>query len=52
MKELKQQLEKLENKMFMLQMIDHWSADDYRYSNELQKQIKEVKEKIKREEVE
>lgn len=44
--ELKQELEELESKEFMLQMVDHWSTEDYRYSNELHEQIMLKKEEI------
>lgn len=44
--ELKKKLEELKHKEFMLQMIDHWSAEDYRYDNELHEEIMKVKKEI------
>lgn len=41
---LKKELEDLQEKEFMVQMIDHWTAEDFRYSNELHDKIK-AKEK-------
>ena len=49
MEKLKQELEKLKEKQFMLQMCDHWSAEDYRYSNYLHDEIKRLKIKIEEE---
>lgn len=42
----KEELEDLENKYFMLQMCDHWSSDDYRYSDELYSKIMKLKSEI------
>lgn len=44
--ELKKKLEELKHKEFMLQMIDHWSAEDYRYDRELHEEIMKVKKEI------
>lgn len=44
--ELKKKLEELKHKEFMLQMIDHWSAEDYRYDRELHEKIMKVKKEI------
>lgn len=44
--ELKKELEELEHKEFMVQMIDHWSAEDYRYDRELHEKIMKVKKEI------
>lgn len=44
--ELKKELEELEHKEFMVQMIDHWSAEDYRYDRELHEKIIKVKADI------
>ena len=37
-------LEELEKDYFMLQMVDHWEMEDYRYADELRKKIKKLKE--------
>lgn len=37
-------LEELENYLFVLQMQDVWSNDDYTYANELREKIKKIKE--------
>ena len=47
MEKLKQELEELKEKQFLLQMCDHWSSEDYRYSNELHQKIREIEEKLK-----
>ena len=44
--ELKKKLEELKHKEFMLQMIDHWSAEDYRDDRELHEEIMKVKKEI------
>ena len=44
--QLKAKLEELENKDFMLRMVDTWTSEDYRYSDELHQQIKAVKAEI------
>ena len=36
-------LEELENDLFILQMQDVWSNDDYTYANELREKIKKLK---------
>ena len=46
LEELKKELEDLEHKEFMLQMIDHWTQEDYRYDNELHQKIMKVKKEI------
>ena len=46
LEELEKQLEELEHKEFMVQMIDHWSAEDYRYDRELHEQIMKVKKEM------
>lgn len=38
-------LEELENKLFMLQMQDTWTHEDYKYEDELLEQIKKLKRK-------
>lgn len=38
-----QEIEKLEQRYFDLQMCDHWHSSDYRYAAELRDKIKELK---------
>lgn len=38
-----QEIEKLEQRYFDLQMCDHWDSSDYRYAAELREKIKELK---------
>ena len=45
--ELEKELEELEHKEFMVQMIDHWSSEDYRYHDELCDKIRKLKQQIK-----
>lgn len=44
--ELQTELEDLEQKEFMLQMIDRWSSEDYRYYDELHDKIRNVKKEM------
>lgn len=44
--ELEEKLKELKHKEFMVQMIDHWSAEDYRYDRELHEKIIKVKKEI------
>lgn len=44
--QLESKLEELENKDFMLKMVDTWTSEDYRYSDELFQQMKAVKAEI------
>ena len=46
LEELENQLEKLKHDEFMLNMCDHWDNSDFRYSQELNRKIIEVKKKI------
>ena len=46
LEELEKELEELEHKEFMVQMIDHWSAEDYRYDRELHEKIMKVKKEM------
>lgn len=41
---MKETLEILENKLFMLEMQDHWESSDYRYAEELRERIRKVKQ--------
>ena len=36
-------LEKLEEKLFLLKMADHWDSEDYRYADELNEKIRKLK---------
>lgn len=36
-------LEELKNKLFMLQMQDTWTSEDYRFEDELLEKIKKLK---------
>lgn len=40
------EIETLENKKFFLAMNDHWSFEDYQYNDELNQQIKKLREKL------
>lgn len=46
LEELENQLKELKHKEFMLNMCDHWDNSDFRYSQELNSKIIEVKKKI------
>lgn len=38
------ELEELKSRLFMLNMKDYWSADDYRMDRELSEKIKKIEE--------
>lgn len=46
LKRLEKELEELEHKEFMVQMIDHWTQEDYKYDGELHEQIMKVRADI------
>lgn len=46
MEEKIEELEKLEQKYFLLQMQDHWDSADYKYAEELREKIKRCKSEI------
>lgn len=46
MEQLKKELEKLEEKEFMLQMCDHWDSYDYKYHDALCEQIRNKKKEL------
>lgn len=46
LKDYTTQLEQLDHRYFMLQMVDTWDSECYSYSNELTSQMKELKLKI------
>jgi hypothetical protein len=41
---MKETLEQLEEKYFMLQMQDRWGDSEYKYADELKEKIKKLKE--------
>lgn len=47
MEELIKKLEDLKHKEFMVQMIDHWTQEDFRYDNELHQEIMKTKKELK-----
>ena len=46
MEELEKQLEEVECRLFMLDMKDKWDAEDYELREQLNKEKKELEEKI------
>lgn len=46
LKEYEEKYKELDHKMFMLNMVDTWDSSDYKYSDELSKEMREIKEKI------
>ena len=44
MENKEKEIEKLEYKLFILQMKDRWDPSDFRYEDELNRKIKELKE--------
>ena len=47
MEQLIEELNKLNEKEFMIQMADHLSSDDYRYLNELHQRKMTIKKELK-----
>ena len=47
MEQLIEELNKLNEKEFMIQMADHLSSDDYRYLNELHQRKIAIKKELK-----
>ena len=47
MEQLIEELNKLNEKEFMIQMADHLSSDDYRYLNELHQRKMAIKKELK-----
>jgi hypothetical protein len=43
---LQEQLEKLEERLFLLEMQDHWTHEDSNLADKLQKSIDELRVKI------
>lgn len=41
------ELKELQHKEFMVQMIDHWTQEDYKYDRELWDKIKDIKQTLK-----
>lgn len=50
--ELKRKIEELEDTLFYIDMIDHWTQKDKEHYNKYSKQIKELKELLIKEIVE
>ena len=44
--ELKERLERLENNLFMMNMIDRWTYEDRRRVSELEREIDEIKREL------
>lgn len=45
--ELKNRLDQLEHREFLIHMSDHWTQEDKKMLNEIRREIREIKEKIK-----
>ena len=41
--ELKERLERLENNLFMIHMVDRWTSEDERKANLIEREIEEIK---------
>ena len=40
---MSQEIQKLEDEYFMLQMKDNWDSDDFRYADEIREKIRRLK---------
>lgn len=45
--EIEKQIEELENRKFYLAMKDRWNREDYKRNDDLNKQLRELKEELK-----
>ena len=41
--ELRERLETLENKLFMIYMVDRWTSEDEKRANLIEREIEEIK---------
>lgn len=41
--ELKERLERLENNLFMIYMVDRWTSEDEKRANLIEREIEEIK---------
>lgn len=46
--ELKQMIDELEQKIFYLDMVDHWEPDDFRRYDDLTTELSILKEKLRK----
>lgn len=46
-KQIEEQIEKLENRKFYLNMKNRWNREDYKRNDDLNKQLRELKEELK-----
>lgn len=44
--EIKARIEKLETQAFYINMVDHWTNEDRKLLHEVEKELKELKEKL------
>ena len=45
--EIEKQIEELEDRKFCLAMKDRWNREDYKRNDDLNKQLRELKEELK-----
>ena len=45
-KEIREEIDKLEQRIFMLEMVDRWTEKDYKLSEELNNQLKELNNQL------
>lgn len=41
--ERKERIERLENRLFLIRMVDRWTNEDRRIMNEIEKELRELK---------
>lgn len=44
--ELTERLERLENNLFMIYMVDRWTSEDERRANLIEREIEEIKREL------
>ena len=46
--ERKERIERLENRLFLIRMVDRWTNEDRRIMNEIEKELRELKKVAQR----
>ena len=44
--ELRERLERLENNLFMIYMVDRWTSEDERRANLIEREIEDIKREL------
>jgi len=44
--EIMKRIEELQDRIFIIEMIDHWTREDWEYMRKYEQELKELKEQI------